>query len=152
MEKHLEPILVGWNELADLPDWKLHRVRAKIDTGARSSCLHVEWMEQISRERVRFKARSGIRKEDEVCEIEAPIIRIGKVRSSNGHYSRRIFVPTTLKLGPWARTIELNLIDRGDMLFPMLIGRSALAGVYQVDPSRSRLHHPRRKKTKVQRG
>jgi hypothetical protein len=63
-----------------------------------------------------------------------------EVVDSGGHRSLRPFLRTTLWLGGQERAVEINLTDRGGMLFPLLVGRSALGGAFTVDPARSFLH------------
>ena len=132
-------IVVGWNELVDLPEWGVSGVRAKIDTGARSSSLHVEEMTVLAGGRVRFVLPVGHRH----LTVETDVVRKARVRSSNGHYTQRLFVRAGLTLGPLTRPVEVNLVFRGDMQFPMLIGRTALKGRYVVDPGKVRLVSPR---------
>lgn len=144
--KKRTPITVGWNELIDLPGWGAEGIRAKIDTGARSSSLHVEHLDRIDAELVGFDLPVGRGKRRTLVPVEAEISRVSRVRSSNGHYTTRIFVETRLTLGGFTRRVEINLVDRGDMQFPMLIGRTALAGRYLVDPSHRRLVSPKPKR------
>lgn len=139
--------MIGWNEYVDLPEWGVTGLRAKVDTGARSSALHVEDLEELGHGRVRFEVvldrQRGRRK-----RVEAHVRRRGRVRSSTGRYTNRIFVVTTLKLGPILREVELSLVDRERMNFRMLLGRSALAGNFLVDVS----HSKRLERTRSKRG
>jgi len=130
-----EPIVVGWNEYVDLPAWGIHGVHAKIDTGARSTSLHVAEFTLLDDDRIRFDVPHGLpsRRHETVV---ADIARVSHVRSSNGQQQLRYFVRTDLTLGGYTRAVELNLVDRGDMRFPMLIGRTALAKRYLVNPGR----------------
>jgi hypothetical protein len=75
-----------------------------------------------------------------VIEAAAPIFDERDVLDSGGHRTRRIFLRSTMRLAGSAREIEINLTDRGGMLFPMLLGRTALAGTFTVDPAQSSLH------------
>jgi hypothetical protein len=130
-------ITVGWNEWVALPDWRIAALRAKVDTGARTSALHVENIVPLAGRRVRFDivvSDAGRR-----SHIVAPVSRTGRVRSSTGHAGTRYFVTTRVQLGPLEREVELSLVDRSAMRFRMLLGRTALAGVL-VDPVRARLH------------
>lgn len=133
-----ERLVVGWNEFIDLPDWKVRRLRAKVDTGARSSALHVEDIEETGRGRVRFDVILHRAKRDRHVHVTAPITRRARVRSSNGEYEERYFVETILSLGPLRKRIEISLVDRGEMRFRMLLGRTALAGVW-VDVAHANL-------------
>lgn len=139
------PILViGWSEYVDLPDWGIRRLRAKVDTGARTSALHVDGIEELPGGRVHFEVVLHRKKRDRRIRVETRIQRRGRVRSSTGHYTTRIFVKTHLRLGPTEHEIELSLVDREKMLHRMLLGRSALEGHYLVDVSRRAL--PRKRK------
>ena len=75
-----------------------------------------------------------------MVQAVAPIFDEREVIDSGGHRTRRIFLRTTLVLAGVEREIEINLTDRQGMLFPMLLGRTAMAGVFTVDPGRSFLH------------
>ena len=135
-------VVLGWREWVALPGLGIARLRAKVDTGARSSALHVDahWrLVERGAPWVGFRLHLG-RREPRVVEAFAPVHDERDVVDSGGHRSRRIFLRTTLQLGMHVRAIELNLCDRRGMLFPMLLGRSALDGWCTVDPARSFLH------------
>jgi len=127
-------IVAGWREWVDLPDWGIHRVRTKLDTGARTSALHVAHIEALPDGRVAFHAVPR-RKSERRVQVIARVVRRTRVRSSNGESMWRPVVRTRLRLGPIEREIEVTLVDRAPMLHRMLVGRSALAGVI-VDPAR----------------
>jgi len=134
-----QKLLIGWSESVDLPDWGIRGIRAKIDTGAASSALHVERLVELGRGRVRFDVvvRHGTRRR--TTHVEARVHRRSRVRSSSGHADDRLFVTTTLRAGPVERRIELSLVNRDLMRYRMLLGRSALAGAFWVDPGRAGL-------------
>jgi hypothetical protein len=129
-------VVIGWVEFVDLPEWRIHRLRAKVDTGARSSALHVENIRELKNGRVRFDVRLHRRKTERRVSVEAPITRKSPVRSSMGHSTTRIFVEARVRIGATEHTVELSLVDREKMIFRMLIGRSALAHHYLVDAGR----------------
>jgi hypothetical protein len=129
--------VIGWCEYVALPDWGIAALRAKADTGARSSALHVETIEELPRGRVRFDVVLH-RKFRRRVRVEARILRRARVRSSNGVYSTRIFVRTRVRIGTIERFVELSLVDRGLMIYRMLLGRTALEGLF-VDPHRRHL-------------
>jgi hypothetical protein len=131
-----DPLIIGVTEYVDLPEWRISRLRAKIDTGARSSALHVENIRELASGRVRFDVRLSRNQSERRVTVEAPVERRGRVRASNGEVETRIFVVVRLRIGPVEREIELSLVDRGRMIFRMLIGRRALAHSFLVDPSR----------------
>jgi len=139
--------VVGWSEYADLPLWGVHGLKVKMDTGARSSALHVEDIEPRRGGRVRFVVVVDREKRDRHVRVEADIVRRSRVRSSTGHYEYRYFVSTTLRLGGVEREIEISLVDREKMRFRMLVGRTALAGAFVIDPGRRRAvsKRPKRK-------
>lgn len=119
-----------------MPDWRVLRLRAKVDTGARSSALHVENLRELGGGRVRFDVRLHRRKLDRRVTVEAAVKRRARVRSSTGISEMRVFVETTLRIGPVVERVELGLVDRGKMIYRMLIGRTTLGRRFLVDPSR----------------
>ena len=135
------PLVIGVTEYVDIPAWRILRLRAKIDTGARSSALHVENIRELAAGRVRFDVRLSRSESDRRVTVEARIARRGQVRPSSGEPEERIFVAVKVRIGPVEREIELSLVDRGRMIFRMLIGRRALAHAFLVDPGRRYLLH-----------
>lgn len=134
-----ELLTVGWREWLALPALGMPYLKAKVDTGARTSALHVEWHE-VTVERggawVRFALlSSSVASSERVCE--AAILDRRQVTDSGGHRTERIFIETEVEIGGRRWTIETNLTNRRGMLFPMLLGRTAMAGRLQVDPARS---------------
>ncbi|NII09839.1 RimK/LysX family protein [Oleiagrimonas sp. C23AA] len=132
-------ILLGWREWLALPDLGIPALRAKLDTGARSSSLHVESLETFRRhgdDWLRFAVRSyGRRGLMHGCEMPACDRR--RVTDAGGHSSVRWFIRSAVILAGESFEIELNLADRRSMRFPMLVGRSALEGRFAVDPAQS---------------
>lgn len=129
----------------EIPAWGIRRLRAKVDTGARSSALHVENIEELPRGRVRFDVVLHRKNRDRRVHVVARITRRGRVRSSTGHYETRIFVSAPVRIGTVEREVEMSLVDRERMIFRMLLGRSALAGSFLIDPARRHLLHPKRR-------
>jgi hypothetical protein len=132
-----EKTLIGWKEHVALPDWGITRLRAKIDTGARTSALHVEALERLPGDQVRFRVVLDRKRSHRRVTVTAPIARIGRVLSSSGHYTTRVFVETTLRIGKTEGAIELNLVDRQQLSFRMLLGRTALADHFLIDAHRA---------------
>jgi hypothetical protein len=143
-----EEIRIGWTELVDLPEWGVKRLRAKVDTGARTSALHVDNIRELPHDQVSFDVVLHRAKLDRRVPVKTRIVRRGHVRSSSGHQTNRIFVETAIRLGPVTRTIEVSLVDRGEMLHRMLLGRKALGGPFVIDVDRRMLLSPRKKRTK----
>ena len=133
-------ILLGWREWLALPELGIGSIRAKVDTGARSSSLHVreqELFERDGRQHVRFLIEHGI--DDALSgHLEAEVADRRDVTDSGGHRELRVFICTTLLLPTGQQwPIELNLTERRNMAFPMLLGRSALRRRCLVEPARS---------------
>ena len=128
--------LIGWRERVDLPEWGVRRIRAKIDTGARTSAIDVAQIEYLADDRVRFEVVVRTRPERVTTWIEADTARQSVVKPSSGERQRRVVCRTMMGIAGIKHEIELSLVCRKGMLCRMLIGRTALAGVFSVDPSR----------------
>ncbi|MFN8549820.1 MAG: RimK/LysX family protein [Candidatus Eisenbacteria bacterium] len=131
--------VVGWAEQVDIPAWNIRGLKAKVDTGARSSALHVENLQELPHGRVRFDVRLHRKKPDRRVTVESRVVRRARVRASSGQTENRIFVRTRIEIGPYSEEIELSLVSREKMIFRMLLGRSALRRPLLVDASRSYL-------------
>jgi hypothetical protein len=133
-------MLVGWREWLALPDLGIGAIKAKIDTGARSSSLHVEHLETFEREGrrwVRFEIAPTSRRRKRPLICEAPIVDERVVTDSSGDRAPRPFIRTLVGVGGEVWGIEINLTNRRSMLFPMLLGRTAMRGRLRVDPAQS---------------
>lgn len=130
------PTVIGFAEFVDFPEWGISGLRGKIDTGAKTSALHVSNIRETGDGRVRFDVRLHRRKVERVVHVEAPILRRGSVRPSNGVLQTRLFVAARLRIGAIDSEIELNLVDRGNMIYRMLVGRTAIGQGVVVDPNR----------------
>lgn len=136
---------IGWREWLALPELGVPGLKAKVDTGARSSALHafdVELIERQGSARVRFKIHPLQRNSIEVITAEADLVDQRTVRSSGGHEQLRPVIHTVVKLGEWQWSIELTLTNRDVMGFRMLLGRQAIRQRFLVDPGRSFLQSP----------
>jgi hypothetical protein len=134
---------IGWREWASLPEWNIE-IRAKADTGARSSAIDCSSIEELSGDRVRFTMCLS-RKTDKNLTHEAPIAMRKHVRSSTGHGHDRLFVETTLRLGDREKKILVSLTCRKRMIHRMLLGREALSGDFVVDSSVDHWATPRKR-------
>jgi hypothetical protein len=136
---------IGWREWVRLPDLGRASVKAKVDTGARTSALHAEALRFVRRggkRFVRFVVYPRQRSKKGAMEAIAPLVGSRSVRSSNGVTEVRPVVLTTLELGGATWEIELTLTRRDVMGFRLLLGRQAIRGHALVDPGRSFLSGP----------
>ena len=134
------PLIIGWREWLSLPAIGIEAICAKIDTGAKSSALHVDAMETFQRdgkEWVRFTLHPGRLGSDGTVDAEAPVVDRRRVTDSGGHDTERLFIATDLVIGGLCYPVELNLTSRNNMRFPMLLGRTAMVGRLLVDPEAS---------------
>ncbi|MEM6521052.1 MAG: RimK/LysX family protein [Cyanobacteria bacterium P01_D01_bin.71] len=132
--------IIGWREWATLPQLGINRIKAKVDTGARTSALHafdVEYFETAEGPMVRFKAHPLQRDTSMIVEAIAPMLEQRQVRNSGGQVQERPVILTTVSFGhqPWE--IELTLTNRDVMGFRMLLGREAVRRRFLVDPGAS---------------
>ena len=134
------PLLLGWREWAALPEIGLHLIKAKVDTGARTSTLHAFYVEPLRRgaaQSVRFGVHPLRGRLDVVVHGEAPLLERRRICDSGGHREERCVILTRLRIGGREWPIELTLTNRETMLFRMLLGRGAIAGHALVDPQLS---------------
>lgn len=140
MTRRKELPIVGWREWAALPDLGVRAVKAKVDTGARSSSLHafdLEVIERDGRSFVRFGICPYQRSRYGAVATEAEVFARRKVRSSSGHARTRPVILTTLEMLGRKWTIELTLARRDQMGFRLLLGREAVRNRMLVDSGRS---------------
>jgi hypothetical protein len=143
-----EKTVIGWTEFVDLPEWGIRKLRAKVDTGARTSALHVEHIVELPRGFVGFDVILHRKKRSRRIRVKAKITRRSRVRSSSGHQSERLFVDTMLSIGPVVKRIEVSLVDRQMMIHRMLLGREALHGPFVIDVNHRMIHHKKTVKKK----
>ena len=140
-----QPIIIGWKESVNLPDWGIMDITAKADTGARRSALDVQNIEELPGNRVQFDIVLNRINRDFTRTITAPIAHQTHVRSSNGQQHERYFVETRIQILDVVRSIELSLVNRKNMSCRMLIGRKALEGSFLVDSQRTHILRPNKK-------
>jgi hypothetical protein len=132
--------IVGWREWLTLPELGIANIKAKVDTGARTSALHayyVEPFEKTQQQWIRFGIHPLQNDTDYCVHCEALVKDQRIVTDSGGHKENRYVIETLLSLGHKSWNAELTLTDRDSMRFRMLLGRTALSNEFHVDPSAS---------------
>jgi len=135
-------LMLGWREWVSLPELGIGRIKAKVDTGARSSALHtfrLQTFEENGIARVRFSIHPMQGKTSIERECVADLVDERNVTDSGGHTEMRPVISTTARLGKLSKVIEITLTNREDMKFRMLLGRTAMCGSVTVDPAASYL-------------
>ncbi len=127
-------VVIGWREWVCLPELGIASLKAKVDTGARTSALHAFGVERIDPRRVRFKVHPHQRDDEASVDTEAELVDERMVRSSSGFAELRPVVRTALELGGARFEAEFTLTDRALLGFRMLLGREALRSRFVVDP------------------
>jgi hypothetical protein len=146
-----EKLVLGWREWLGFPELGIVQIKAKVDTGARTSCLHAFLVEPFEREGapwVRFAIHPQQRDTVEEIWCEAPIKDQRTVRDSGGHEEQRYVIETLVTIGSEQHRIEVTLTDRDSMKFRFLLGRTAIQRHYVVDSGRSYAQGKRKKRQK----
>jgi len=136
-------MIIGWREWVDFPDWSLH-IKAKADTGAKSSAIDCSEITELPGNRVRFTIRLD-RKDKKFLTLEEDIKLRKRVRSSSGNPTDRIFVETTLRLAGAEKKIVVSLICRKRMIHRLLLGREALGSDFLVNSAVDHWATPKKK-------
>ncbi|MFT4823776.1 MAG: hypothetical protein ACJASY_003864 [Halioglobus sp.] len=133
---------LGWREWVGFPELGIKQIKAKVDTGARTSCLHAFRVEPFERDGtswVSFDIHPIQGRVDKFVSCEAPLIGQRSIRDSGGHEELRCVIETVVTIGDERLVAELTLTDRDTMKFRVLLGRTAIRGKYLVDSSGSYL-------------
>jgi len=137
MRKHF---IIGWREWIALPNLGIERIKAKIDTGARTSALHAfafHLFVENGQQKIRFNIHPRQHTTQEVLTCVADVVDKRFVTDSGGHVEERYVIQTPVTIAGQTWPIEITLTERENMLFRMLLGRSALRKRFVVNPARS---------------
>ncbi len=132
---------LGWKEWGALPDIGIDRIHMKVDTGAKTSCLHAFKLEPFERDGASWLKIYVHPQQDSLQEhsFEAPVYEQREVTDSDGHTEVRYVIRTRLVLGQFDQVIELTLTNRDTMKFRMLLGRQAMRQHFIVNPAQAHL-------------
>ena len=142
MKENKDLITLGWREWVRLPDLAIDAIKVKVDTGARTSAIHafeLATFTENNKERVEFRIHPLQKDDATIVTCIADVVDKRVVTDSGGHKEERIVIVTTIGIGKYSWPIEATLTARDNMLFRMLLGRTAIKGRAQVNPARSYL-------------
>lgn len=147
----MDDIILGWREWVALPDLGIAKIKAKVDSGARTSCLHTFEYEKFDRDQqswIRFAVHPVQDDQETVIRCEARMVDERMVSDSGGHRELRPVIRTLVDLGLIQFEAEFTLTNRDSMRFRMLIGRSAMDNGILVNPADSYLLQKESRKKK----
>ncbi len=134
--------VIGWQEEVRFSNWKSVKMKAKVDTGAKTSAIHAEEYEvirhpstssKIINEELRIKLRVGRKSNPKFVWVKAPVVDYRNVKNSGGKIEERPFIETKIEISGFEFPIVLSVTNREKMKFPVLLGRSFLASKFLVD-------------------
>ncbi|HEY5604257.1 MAG TPA: ATP-dependent zinc protease [Gammaproteobacteria bacterium] len=137
-----EKIMIGWREWVALPEFAIPHLKAKVDSGARTSALHAYYIKPYKRKgelRIKFGLHPYQNSTRIAADCDARVVDYRTVMDSGGHREKRYVISTPLEIGGQVWQIEVTLTNRETMKFRMLLGRTAMDKRVIVDPGRSYL-------------
>jgi hypothetical protein len=138
--KRKELKIIGWREQVSLPDLGIKKIKAKVDSGARTSSLHafdVEIYKRGKNEYVKFSVHPEQKSSKNEKQCKSKILEFRKVKSSNGHTELRPVILTTVSLMDEEWEVEMTLTNRDEMGFRMLLGRESIRKKFLIDTGNS---------------
>jgi hypothetical protein len=132
--------VIGWRQWVSLPELGIDKIKAKVDTGARTSALHafsLELFKENNKDRIRFDIHPLQHNTVKMVTCIADVVDLRWVSDSGGHREERYVIHTPVVMGEDIWPIEITLTERDTMLFRMLLGRSAIRQRFVVNPARS---------------
>jgi hypothetical protein len=136
----MKKLIIGALETCSLPELAINDLQIRVDTGAKTSSLHVD---DIEKERKDGKLGASFNIHPDIYDVHkivrcwAPIVDVRQIKSSNGSSEQRLVIKTLFKLGDVEKEIEVTLTDRSGMSYLMLLGRQGMGTDFLVDPSES---------------
>jgi len=147
----LPPTIIGWREWLSIPQLNIKEIKAKIDTGAKTSALHafdIKFLKSGRKKLVSFKVHPQQRDSKKIIHAQAELIDKKLVKNSGGKITLRPVIVTQIKLGVLMWNIKLTLVNRDEMGFRMLLGRDAIKNILLVNPGKSFLIGKKKRKKK----
>lgn len=135
-----DKMIIGNLETCNLPELEICNLQIRVDTGAKTSSLHVDNIELIQKKGknfVTFDIHPDIHNVERIVRREAPVSDTRKIKSSNGESEKRYVITTQFDLGGKIWPIEITLTDRSDMNYLMLLGREGMSERVLIDPSKT---------------
>ena len=139
--------VLGWREWVSLPELGIARIKAKVDTGARTSTLHAFSLSPFNengQKKIRFEMHPRQHNTTNIVSCVANVVDLRWVTDSGGHSEERYVIRTPISIDGLSWPIEITLTERDTMLFRMLLARNAIRGHFMVDPARSFLRSKRK--------
>ncbi|ORT49568.1 ribosomal protein S6 modification protein [Vibrio sp. qd031] len=136
----MDRMIIGNLELCQLPDLGITDLEVRVDTGAKTSSLHVDNIRRFRKKGklfVEFDLHPDIYNLGKTVQCSAPVVDSRKIKSSNGVTEQRYVIQTTFALGGQQWPIEITLTNRQEMSYLMLLGREGMGDRVFVDPSRA---------------
>lgn len=138
--KKKKRLLIGWREWIALPALDIPFIKAKIDTGARTSALHafaLRPFQEEGKQKICFDIHPFQHNTETIVTCIADVVDKRLITDSGGHTEERFVICTSMMIGEYCASIEISLTERENMLFRMLLGRSALSRQFRINPRRS---------------
>ena len=142
MHERAKKTIVGWKEFVDFPEWNVRGVKAKIDTGARTSAIDVSSYELRQADGVlvaELRLALDRKHPERLTRVQTAVVKMVIVRNSGGMPEERPLIEAEIRLGDTRKRVPLTVTNRSGMLFRMILGRKALEGEFVVDVSRKYL-------------
>lgn len=135
-----DKLIVGSLEMCSLPELGIEELEVRVDTGAKTSSLHVDNLRKVKRRGkpwAKFDIQPNVFSVDSAISCEAEITDVRRIKSSNGVSEKRYVIVTEMRLGDVGWPVEITLTNRSDMNYLMLLGRQGMSNRLLVDPSRT---------------